>query len=116
MGRFTPSNENLRIAVDDSAVEDYVVAAARVLLKDGARKVYFLGSREREYPSLVQRGCAGLTVLMPGEEPSNFLESSRIIHRDGEIILVGASAKHTAQWRELASGIEEEVAKSANAA
>ena len=115
MSRFTPSNHNLRIAVDDSAVEAYVVAAARALLKGGARKVYFLGAPERQYPSLRQRGCAGLTVVVPGQEPSNFLESSRIIHGDGEVILVSANLMQKAQWREVASGIEAEVARNANA-
>jgi hypothetical protein len=115
MSRFTPSNDNLSIAIDDSAVEAYVVAGARALLKNGARKVYFLGSSGRRYPLLRQRGSAGVTVVMPGQEPSNFLESSRIIHREGEIILVSGKVTHKAQWREVASEIEAEVVKHANA-
>ena len=106
MSRFTPSNQNLSITIDDSAVEAHVVAAAQALLKAGARKVYFLGLDGRQYPSLEENACAGLTVLTPGQEPSNFLESSRIIHREGEIILVSGKVTHKAQWREVASEIE----------
>ena len=115
MSRFTPTNQNLSITIDDSAVEAHVVAAARAMLKAGARKVYFLGSGERQYPLLEKSACADLTVLTPGQEPSNFLESSRIIHREGEIILVNARVTHKAQWRELASEIQAEVTKHANA-
>ena len=115
MGRFNPTDHNLTIAVDDSAVESYVQAAARALSRSGERKVYFRGNADRQYPSLKSSKARGVTVLTPGQEPSNFLESARILHYAGELVIVSSKHLRKGEWREIASSIEAAVRGKRNA-
>ncbi len=115
MGRFTPTDENLRIEVDESSVEPYAAAAVRILVRSGERKVYFLAEGGRSYPSLMAAKDEGVTVVSAGQEPSNFLTSSRVLHRDGELVVVSSKVMRKDQWRKLASEIEAQVAGASSA-
>jgi hypothetical protein len=115
MSRFTPSGNNLCIAVDDSSAEVYALAAAEALRKGGARKVYFRGVDGQDYPALVQLGQRGITLVLSGQEPSNFLTSSRVLHQDGELVIVSDKPMRKEQWWEVAESIEAEVARDSNA-
>jgi hypothetical protein len=106
MSRFTVSPDNLRINVEDSLIEPYVLAASRALRKAGARKVYFVGLSERPYPILNERQDAQFTVLDPAVEPSNFLRSARILHRSAELVVVHSKRLRQSEWRRMATEIE----------
>ena len=45
-----------------------------------------------------------------GREPSDFLSSNRILHRERELVVVSSKVLRRDQWRAIASEIEADVA------
>ena len=114
MTRFTAGADNLRIEVDESSADQYAIAAAWALIRAGSRKVYFLGRPGRTYPSIRAAANAGISEVEEGQEPSNFLSSTRILHSEGELSVVSAKKLRKDQWRAIATEIEASVASEGN--
>jgi hypothetical protein len=110
MTRFTASGDTLRIEIDDSSADPYAIAAAWALVRAGARNVYFRGHPGRIYPSIQAAANAGIHRVEEGEEPSDFLSSTRVLHAEGELVVVSARNLRKDQWRTIASEIEAAVA------
>ncbi len=111
MSRFTATGDTLCIAVDDDSVEVYALAAVAALRNCGARRVYFRGVDAQEYPALVQLGQAGITLVAWGHEPENFMKVPRVLHQDGELVVVSDKPMRKEQWRDVGETIEAEVAR-----
>jgi len=115
MSRFIPSAENLRIEVDDASVEPYAIAAARALTRMGAQKVYFSSFVALQYPLLRRFKGAAITFLSAGQTPPNLVQSSRMLHSKGQLVLASPKVLREDQWRKIAADIEAEVARGSNA-
>ena len=110
MTRFASGKDNLRIEIDEASADEYAIAAAWALIRAGSPKVYFRGEPGRTYPSIKAAAHAGIFMVEEGEEPSNFLDSTRILHAEGAIVVVSAKGLRKDQWRAIASEIEAAVA------
>jgi hypothetical protein len=111
MSRFTPSPDNLRIAVEDASAEAYAIAVARALAKAGERKVYFSSFVSLQYPELKRFKGVAVTFLSSGQTPPNLMQSSRIIHSKGQLVVASPRYLREDQWAKLGAEIESDVGK-----
>ena len=95
--RFTSSRDNLVVQCTAREVAPLVRAAVGLLIPRHTKKLYFLADPD----NLFVPAHDGLVVLRPGHEPSNFLQSFRLLLRDGELVFVSSQQRHFTQsdWR-----------------
>jgi hypothetical protein len=101
--RFKATNENLTIQLAAKEITECVSRAFRLLVPHYTRKVYLLVEHKGQFESAE----SGLVVVGPGDLPSNFWQSFRLILRQGELIVVSAPLRFTReQWRDIATQLE----------
>lgn len=115
MGRFTPTDENLKIEVDDASADAYSIAVARSLSKIGERKIYFMSFVPLQYPELKRFKGVAVTFLSSGQTPPDLLRSSRIVHSKGALSVASPKVARKDQWMKVVSEIEAEIAKASPA-
>jgi hypothetical protein len=98
--RFRPTQTNLVIDLDTDDASDTVRAIVRYFVPRYAKKVYFLSDQPAEW-------CGsgdGLSRVVEGQEPSNFIRSCRVVQRGFELFVVSPhdSRAGKEQWRALA--------------
>jgi hypothetical protein len=103
---FIASRYNLRIAVAPPDVERFALAAARVLRKRGAAKVYFLGDAGKDY-AFLREHASEVSVVERENEPSNFLSSARVVFDGVELIVVSMQHTRRDEWKAIGSQIVE---------
>ena len=97
--KFRPTHDNRVIVAGVDEASAIVERAADLLTPEYTENIYLLceGSQRigAEHP--------GLRRINPGQEPSNFLQSCRIIVRDGEIVIVSSKEQVLSkqQWRSI---------------
>src|SRR5258708_2606198 len=101
--RFKPTQDNLVVQLAADEVAALVRRAVSLLVPHHAKKVYFLAEPE----SLFAPNQEGLVVVKPGSEPSNFLQSFRLLLRAGELIIVSSQQRKfsQSQWRSFAEAL-----------
>ena len=101
--RFKPTRDNLVLHAASEELTFLVPLAVSLLVPRHTRKVYLLSELESFLPAAQE----GLVVVKSGNEPSNFLESFRLLLRDGELVVVSSSQRQftSAQWRNFAEAL-----------
>ena len=101
--RFTPTNDNLVVQLAPDEVALLVRSAVALLVPRYTKKVYLLADPE----SLLAPAQDGLAVVKPGSEPSNFLQSFRLLLREGELVLVSSQQRRftRSEWRSFAEAL-----------
>jgi hypothetical protein len=99
--RYRATSENLAIEVAVPELAEWVGCVVRLLVPRYTSKVYFLADSEQLFVGLRQ---TGLAVVRPGQEPSNFLQSFRLLFRGGELIVVSSPSRRFGreEWRAFA--------------
>lgn len=99
--RYRATSDNLMIEVPAPELEVWVGRVIRLLVPRYTSKVYFLADSEPPFDGLRQ---TGLAVVRPGQEPSNFLQSFRLLFRGGELIVVSSPSRRFGreEWRAFA--------------
>lgn len=98
--RFKATKDNLRVQLASNEVAACVRKAASFLVPRFTTTLYLLAVPA----TLFQGSEPGVSVLTTGKEPSNFLQSFRLLIRPGELVVV-SSREHPfsrEQWRDLA--------------
>lgn len=98
--RYRATSENLIIEVPSSDLEAWVSRIVSLLVPRYTSKVYLLTEPDQPF-----RGThPALAVVRPGQEPSNFLQSFRLLFRAGELIVVSSPSRRFGreEWRSFA--------------
>jgi hypothetical protein len=103
--RYRATSDNLVIEVPAPELEEWIGRVVRLLVPRYTSKVYFLADSEPPFDGL--RRQAGLAVVRPGQEPSNFLQSFRLLFRGGELIVVSSPSHRFGreEWRAFAEAL-----------
>ena len=99
--RYRATLDNLIIEAPTRSAADCVRRLVQLLVPRYTNKVYLLVDPEVSLGTLTEDGLA---VVQPGSEPSNFLESFRLIQRGTELTVVSSRSHRFGadEWRALA--------------
>ena len=99
--RYRATADNLILELPPSELEQWIDQIVGRLVPRYASKVYLLNDSGHQFSGARH---PNLIVVRPGQEPSNFLESFRLILRAGELIVVGSRGKRFGreEWRSFA--------------
>jgi hypothetical protein len=101
--RFKATQNNLVVQVAADELAALIHSAILLLVPRHAQKVYFLAEPE----SLFAPSQEGVVVVKAGSEPSNFLQSFRLLLRPGELVVVSSQQRRFTQseWRSFAEAM-----------
>jgi hypothetical protein len=101
--RFKATKNNLVVQLAANEVAALVRNAISLLVPRHATKVYFLADSE----SLFVPNQKGLVVVKADSEPSNFLQSFRLLLRADELVIVSPQQRRFTQseWRSFAEAL-----------
>ena len=102
--RFQATKENLVVQIGANETVALVQAAIRLIVPRYTKKVYFIA----DPASLHVPTQEGVVVISAGAEPSNFLQSFRLILSPGQLVVVSSNRPHftQTQWRSFAEELE----------
>jgi hypothetical protein len=100
--RYRATGDNLVLEVPLSEMEDWVRRVVRLLVPRYTSKIYLMSEDAGIRVSGIEQ--PGLAVVQAGQEPSNFLQSFRLIARHGELIVVSSRGARLGreEWRSVA--------------
>jgi hypothetical protein len=109
--RYTKEASRLVLDVEPSDVEQTVACVKRFFVPRYARKMYFLGDDDRTYPGLelLAEQCNDFTIVREGAEPTNLLQSCRVVHQENALVVVPGehSRRRFDEWDALIAQIEQ---------
>jgi hypothetical protein len=99
--RYRATADNLVLEVPPFELEQWVRRVVALLVPRYTSKVYLMTDSDNRFNGIEH---PGLAVVQPGQEPSNFLQSFRLILRAGELIVVSSRERRFGreEWRSFA--------------